>query len=51
MDLELTWKPVVSIQARFDASPFDTTSRNEITQEFRSLQVAFARALVYENDI
>ena len=36
---------------RFDASPFDTTSRNEITQEFRSLQLAFARALVYENDI
>lgn len=29
---------------RFDASPFDTTSSNEITQEFRSVQVAFARA-------
>ena len=34
---------------RFDASPFDTTC-NEITQEFRSVQVAFSRALVYEND-
>ena len=36
------WKPVISIQSRFNTNRFDTNSSSEISQKVESLQEMFA---------